>query len=82
MNVDGGTAPVAMFSETLKEFSACLSPINLSFFPPSIRLTPKIGFPWSEIRNVSFNDKKFIIKPIDRKVTVSNVFNEALFSFC
>lgn len=31
------------------------------------RLTPKIGFPWSEIRNISFNDRKFIIKPIDKK---------------
>ncbi|KAM4906115.1 radixin isoform 5-T7 [Sylvia borin] len=31
------------------------------------RLTPKIGFPWSEIRNISFNDKKFVIKPIDKK---------------
>lgn len=36
-----------------------------------IRLTPKIGFPWSEIRNISFNDKKFIIKPIDKKAPVS-----------
>uniref|UniRef100_A0A7N5JU91 Moesin n=1 Tax=Ailuropoda melanoleuca TaxID=9646 RepID=A0A7N5JU91_AILME len=32
-----------------------------------LRLTPKIGFPWSEIRNISFNDKKFVIKPIDKK---------------
>jgi hypothetical protein len=31
------------------------------------RLTPKIGFPWSEIRNISFSDRKFIIKPIDKK---------------
>ena len=31
------------------------------------RLTPRIGFPWSEIRNISFNDKKFIIKPVDKK---------------
>jgi len=30
-------------------------------------LTPKIGFPWSEIRNISFNDRKFVIKPIDTK---------------
>lgn len=37
----------------------------------SSRLTPKIGFPWSEIRNISFNDKKFIIKPIDKKAPVS-----------
>lgn len=34
------------------------------------RLTPKIGFPWSEIRNISFNDKKFVIKPIDKKSPV------------
>lgn len=33
----------------------------------NFRLTPKIGFPWSEIRNISFNDRKFIIKPIDKK---------------
>lgn len=42
------------------------------FFPDILglyfyRLTPKIGFPWSEIRNISFNDKKFVIKPIDKK---------------
>ncbi|KAF7652572.1 hypothetical protein LDENG_00094620 [Lucifuga dentata] len=30
-------------------------------------MTPKIGFPWSEIRNISFNDKKFVIKSIDKK---------------
>lgn len=34
-------------------------------------MTPKIGFPWSEIRNISFNDKKFVIKPIDKKAPVS-----------
>lgn len=37
----------------------------------SSRLTPKIGFPWSEIRNISFSDKKFTIKPIDKKSNVS-----------
>uniref|UniRef100_A0A3B3BNQ9 Ezrin a n=1 Tax=Oryzias melastigma TaxID=30732 RepID=A0A3B3BNQ9_ORYME len=31
------------------------------------RLTPKIGFPWSEIRNISYSDKKFVIKPLDKK---------------
>lgn len=35
-------------------------------------MTPKIGFPWSEIRNISFNDKKFVIKPIDKKAPVSS----------
>lgn len=43
------------------------------FFLSITRLTPKIGFPWSEIRNISFNDKKFIIKPIDKKAPVSHV---------
>lgn len=41
------------------------------FFFFNLRLTPKIGFPWSEIRNISFNDKKFVIKPIDKKAPVS-----------
>lgn len=31
------------------------------------RLTPKIGFPWSEIRNITFHNKNFIIKPTDKK---------------
>lgn len=44
---------------------------GLTSFLLSHRLTPKIGFPWSEIRNISFNDKKFVIKPIDKKAPVS-----------
>ncbi|KAG7271010.1 LOW QUALITY PROTEIN: hypothetical protein CRUP_038461, partial [Coryphaenoides rupestris] len=30
-------------------------------------LSPKIGFPWSEIRKISLRNKKFIIKSIDKK---------------
>ncbi|XP_060562932.1 radixin-like isoform X1 [Ruditapes philippinarum] len=41
--------------------------LGLNVYESSDRLTPKIGFPWSEIRNISFNDKKFVIKPIDKK---------------
>lgn len=41
--------------------------LGLSIYEKDDRLTPKIGFPWSEIRNISFNDRKFIIKPIDKK---------------
>jgi hypothetical protein len=37
------------------------------FYYILLRLTPKIGFPWSEIRNISFNDKKFVIKPMEKK---------------
>lgn len=45
------------------------------------RLTPKIGFPWSEIRNISFNDKKFIIKPIDKKAPVCIWSRSCLLTF-
>src|ERR1700729_4183406 len=41
--------------------------LGLNIYEREDRLTPKIGFPWSEIRNISFNDRKFVIKPIDKK---------------
>uniref|UniRef100_A0A4W6DKD9 Ezrin a n=1 Tax=Lates calcarifer TaxID=8187 RepID=A0A4W6DKD9_LATCA len=41
--------------------------LGLNIYEKEDRLSPKIGFPWSEIRNISFNDKKFVIKPIDKK---------------
>ncbi|XP_051951517.1 ezrin-like [Xyrauchen texanus] len=41
--------------------------LGLNIYEKEDKLTPKIGFPWSEIRNISFSDKKFVIKPIDKK---------------
>eukprot|EP00039_Didymoeca_costata_P028500 m.21239 g.21239 ORF g.21239 m.21239 type:complete len:581 (+) comp7084_c0_seq1:168-1910(+) len=41
--------------------------LGLNIYEYEDKLSPKIGFPWSEIRNISFNDKKFLIKPIDKK---------------
>lgn len=41
--------------------------LGLNIYEKDDKLTPKIGFPWSEIRNISFNDRKFVIKPIDTK---------------
>ncbi|KAF2354239.1 FERM C-terminal PH-like domain, partial [Trinorchestia longiramus] len=41
--------------------------LGLNIYEKDDQLTPKIGFPWSEIRNISFNDRKFVIKPIDKK---------------
>ena len=38
--------------------------LGLNIYEKDDRLTPKIGFPWSEIRNISFNDRKFVIKVI------------------
>ncbi len=40
---------------------------GLSVYPKDNKLTAKISFPWAEIRNISFTDKKFVIKPIDPK---------------
>ena len=48
--------------------------LGLNVYEKDDQLTPKIGFPWSEIRNISFNDKKFVIKPIDKKAPVSFTF--------
>ncbi|KAL7080551.1 hypothetical protein ACQ4LE_000597 [Meloidogyne hapla] len=41
--------------------------LGLNIYDKSDKLSPKVGFPWSEIRNISFNDKKFVIKPVDKK---------------
>ena len=41
--------------------------LGLNIYDQEDRLSPKIGFPWSEIRNISFHDKKFTIKLIDKK---------------
>uniref|UniRef100_A0A3B5LCT5 FERM domain-containing protein n=1 Tax=Xiphophorus couchianus TaxID=32473 RepID=A0A3B5LCT5_9TELE len=41
--------------------------LGINIYPKDDRLTPKIGFPWNEIGNVSFDNKKFVIKPMDKK---------------
>ena len=41
--------------------------LGLNIYEKMDKLNPKVGFPWSEIRNISFNDKKFVIKPIDKR---------------
>ncbi|KAJ0004353.1 hypothetical protein NQD34_010567 [Periophthalmus magnuspinnatus] len=48
--------------------------LGLNIYEQNDKMTPKIGFPWSEIRNISFNDKKFVIKPIDKKAPVSTFY--------
>lgn len=49
--------------------------LGLNIYEKGDKLTPKVGFPWSEIRNISFNDKKFTIKPIDKKSNVSSLIS-------
>ncbi|KAI0983528.1 hypothetical protein GJ496_005996 [Pomphorhynchus laevis] len=41
--------------------------LGLNVYDKTDKIVPKIGFPWSEIRNIAFNDRKFIIKPIEKK---------------
>eukprot|EP00058_Branchiostoma_floridae_P006402 XP_002591890.1 hypothetical protein BRAFLDRAFT_89407 [Branchiostoma floridae] len=41
--------------------------LGVNVYEYNNRLTPKISFPWSEIRNISFHDKRFVIKPVDKK---------------
>ncbi|XP_022093213.1 merlin-like [Acanthaster planci] len=41
--------------------------MGLNVYEIDNKLSPKISFPWSEIRNVSYKDKKFTIKPIEKK---------------
>lgn len=41
--------------------------LGLNVYEYEDKLTPKIGFPWSEVRNISFDKKMFVIKPSDKK---------------
>ncbi len=49
------------------------------FFPAQLaqhllpRVTPILGFPWAEIRNISFNDKKFTIKMTGKDTPVRRI---------
>lgn len=44
-----------------------LSALGLDIYKPDDQLNPQVSFPWSEIKHLTFRDKKFIIKPLDRK---------------
>lgn len=51
--------------------------LGLNIYEYDDKLIFKIGFFWSEIRNILFNDKKFVIKLIDKKV-----FDFVFYVFC
>ena len=40
--------------------------LGLNIYEKNNKLNPKITFPWNEIRNISYEDKKFTIKPVDK----------------
>ncbi|GFS68674.1 merlin [Nephila pilipes] len=40
--------------------------LGLNIYEKTNKISPKITFPWNEIRNISFDNKKFTIKLVDR----------------
>ncbi|KAI8441908.1 hypothetical protein MSG28_005584 [Choristoneura fumiferana] len=42
--------------------------LGLNIYEKDNKLMPKTTFPWSEIKHISFDDKKFIIKFVDKSV--------------
>ena len=44
-----------------------ITSLGLNIYEKENKLQPRTVFQWSEIRNISFDDKKFTIKPIDSK---------------
>lgn len=45
---------------------AGVTALGLNVYESENKLEPKISFPWSEIRNISVDDKKFTIRPTDK----------------
>ncbi|XP_048482298.1 merlin [Plutella xylostella] len=43
--------------------------LGLNIYEKDNKLTPQTTFPWSEIKHISFDDKKFVIKFVDKGVT-------------
>lgn len=46
-----------------------MTALGLNIYEKDNKLTPKTTFPWSEIKHISFDDKKFVIKFVDKSVT-------------
>uniref|UniRef100_A0A6M2DFR6 Moesin/ezrin/radixin homolog 1 n=1 Tax=Xenopsylla cheopis TaxID=163159 RepID=A0A6M2DFR6_XENCH len=40
--------------------------VGLNIYEKENKLAPRTTFTWSEIRNISFDEKKFVIKPMDK----------------
>ena len=52
--------------------------LGLSIYEGDNKLSPKIMFPWSEIRNISFDDKKFIIKTVEKSASNFTFYSKKL----
>lgn len=52
--------------------------LGINVYEKDNKLTPRIGFPWSEIGNISFQGKNFSIRPIDKKAPEFTIKSEKL----
>lgn len=52
--------------------------LGLNIYESDNQLEAKINFPWSEIRNISFDDKKFTIKTVDRATSNFTFYSKKL----
>jgi len=41
--------------------------LGMDIYEYNNKVTPRLGFPWTEIRNISFNDKKFKISMVNKE---------------
>ncbi|KAG5867883.1 hypothetical protein JTB14_035476 [Gonioctena quinquepunctata] len=51
--------------------------LGLNVYKVDDRLNPTISFPWSEIKNLKFKDRKFIIKPSDKNAKDFIIFSSS-----
>uniref|UniRef100_A0A3P9L3R8 Neurofibromin 2b (merlin) n=1 Tax=Oryzias latipes TaxID=8090 RepID=A0A3P9L3R8_ORYLA len=51
---------------------------GLHIYSPNNKLNPNKSFPWSGIRNISYSEKEFTIKPLDKKKDVFKFYSSQL----
>uniref|UniRef100_A0A8C6EW65 NF2, moesin-ezrin-radixin like (MERLIN) tumor suppressor n=1 Tax=Marmota marmota marmota TaxID=9994 RepID=A0A8C6EW65_MARMA len=68
--IDSGRSLLTVQNKKGTELLLGVDALGLHIYDPENRLTPKISFPWNEIRNISYSDKEFTIKPLDKKIDV------------
>uniref|UniRef100_A0A8D3D4Q2 FERM domain-containing protein n=1 Tax=Scophthalmus maximus TaxID=52904 RepID=A0A8D3D4Q2_SCOMX len=51
---------------------------GLHIYSPNSKLNPNKSFPWSDIRNISYSEKEFTIKPLDKKKEVFKFYSSQL----
>uniref|UniRef100_A0A673H7F8 Merlin-like n=1 Tax=Sinocyclocheilus rhinocerous TaxID=307959 RepID=A0A673H7F8_9TELE len=51
---------------------------GLHIYSPNNKLSPNKSFPWSGIRNISYSEKEFTIKPLDKKKEVFKFYSSQL----